>query len=77
MRLIDADKLKKHYSWWKNDKQKLFDTIVDQQETIDAIPVKWIIRWSAEHMNEYGTFTIERLIEDWNAYRESSKKTEK
>ena len=47
MRLIDADALKKHYAWWEDDRQKLFDSIVDQQPTVDAVPVrhgKWIIR---------------------------------
>ena len=39
MRLIDADALKKHYAWWEDDKQKLFDSIVDQQPTVDAVPV--------------------------------------
>ena len=39
MRLIDADKLKKHYAWWEDDRQKLFDEIVDQQPTVDAVPV--------------------------------------
>ena len=46
-RLIDADDLKKHYAWWEDDKQKLFDSIVDRQPTIDAVPVrhgKWIDR---------------------------------
>ena len=40
MRPIDADALKKHYAWWDDDKQKLFDSIVDQQPTVDAEPVK-------------------------------------
>lgn len=47
MRLIDADALKKHYAWWEDDRQKLFDSIVDRQPTIDAVPVrhgKWIDR---------------------------------
>lgn len=74
MRLIDADKLKKHYSWWGRDseKKKLFDDIVDQQKTIDAIPVNWIIKWSAEHMTEFGTHTIERMLEDWKTSVEQS-----
>ena len=38
-RLIDAEKLKKHYAWWEDDKQKLFDSIVDSQPTVDAVPV--------------------------------------
>ena len=45
MRLIDADALKQHYSWWEDDRQKLFDSIIDQQPTVDAVPVrhgKWI-----------------------------------
>lgn len=47
MRLIDADALKKHYAWWDDDRQKLFDSIVDSQPTVDAEPVrhgKWIDR---------------------------------
>ena len=39
MRLIDADALKKHYAWWEDDRQKLFDSIVDSQPTVDAVPV--------------------------------------
>ena len=39
MRLIDADALKKHYAWWEDDRQKLFDSIIDQQPTVDAEPV--------------------------------------
>ena len=37
MRLIDADALKKHYAWWEDDRQKLFDSIVDQQPTVDTV----------------------------------------
>ena len=39
MRLIDADALKKNYAWWEDDRQKLFDSIVDQQPTVDAVQV--------------------------------------
>jgi len=39
MRLVNADALKKHYAWWEDDKQKLFDSIVDSQPTVDAVPV--------------------------------------
>ena len=45
MRIIDADALKKHYAWWEDDRQKLFDSIVESQPTVDAVPVrhgKWI-----------------------------------
>lgn len=49
MRSIDADKLKKHYAWWKGSTRTLtmdeaksdFDVIVDLQPTIEAEP-RWI-----------------------------------
>ena len=48
MRPIDADKLKKHYSWWKGGTREMtmdeakndFDTIVDLQPTVEAEPIK-------------------------------------
>lgn len=45
MRLIDADKLKAHYSWWEgegevDERKRLFDSIIDQQPTVeDAVVV--------------------------------------
>ena len=43
-RLIDADKLKAHYAWWEGEGEedrtkRLFDDIIDQQETVDAVRV--------------------------------------
>lgn len=46
-RLIDADKLKEHYSWWENgtaemtlaEAKRIFDVIVFLQPTVDAEPV--------------------------------------
>jgi hypothetical protein len=36
MRLIDADALKAHFAWWKNDDMKdIFNTIVELQPTVD------------------------------------------
>ena len=42
-RLIDADRLKKHYAWWGNTTsetgvciKELFDTIIDRQPTADV-----------------------------------------
>ena len=42
MRLIDADKLKRHYSWWEDfenlrEQKKDFDTIIDLQPTVVPI----------------------------------------
>ena len=56
-RLIDADKLKQHYSWWGGligddyvselvEQKKVFDTIVDVQPTVDAEPTE-------EQVNEW------------------------
>lgn len=71
MELIDKRKLKNHYSWWQDDKQKTFDSIVDQQPVVEAIPVNWIIRWNAEHM-EFGTVTVEKMLEDWKNVQEEA-----
>lgn len=39
-RLIDADVLKAHFAWWKNDDMKeIFNTIVELQPAVDAVPV--------------------------------------
>ena len=53
-RLIDADKLKAHYAWWKGGSRELtmdeaksdFDTIIDLQPTVEAEPKhgRWIKR---------------------------------
>ena len=55
-RIIDAEKLKKHYAWWEDDERRaLFDQIVDAQPTIDAEPVrhgKWIEYPTADGMNQ-------------------------
>ena len=47
-RLIDADKLKKHYSWWQggtlaktlDEMKRDFDTIIDLQPTVEAEPIE-------------------------------------
>lgn len=40
-RLIDADRLMAHYSWWGNDDEtkRLFDEIIEAQETAPAVYV--------------------------------------
>ena len=68
-RLIDADKLKQHYSWWGGligddyiselvEQKKVFDTIVDVQPTVDAEPVRhghWNIKplWQGSDAKYY------------------------
>ena len=49
VRLIDADKLKQHYAWWEigdgeityAEAKKRFDTIIDVQPTVDAVPTEF------------------------------------
>lgn len=64
MRLVDGDSIKRKNPW-KDDVLRA----VREEETVEAIPISWIIQWAAEH-TEYGTLTIEKLLEDW---RESQK----
>ena len=59
MRLIDADYVKRGNPW-KDDVLRA----VREAPTINAIPVDWLIKWAAEH-TEYGTITVEKIIEDW------------
>ena len=50
MRIIDADALKRHYSWWKGGTREMtmdeakndFDTIIDLQPTIEPKRGRWI-----------------------------------
>lgn len=35
-RPIDADRLKMHYAWWKDENKEIFDSIIDQQPTLDT-----------------------------------------
>jgi len=61
-RQIDADRLKKHYAWWRitdsgRDMADLFDEIVDAQPTADVVEVvrcencKW---WDNEDNGPFG-----------------------
>jgi rubrerythrin len=45
-RLISAERLKAHYSWWGDDPMReTFDQIVDQQPTVDPVkPGRWEYR---------------------------------
>ena len=56
MKLIDLDSL---------PKESMTRMTLRGVAEVDAIPISWILKWSAEHMNESGTYTVERLIEDW------------
>ena len=57
-RLIDAEKLKNHYSWWDNEEQKTFDTIVDLQPTVNAVEVVRCKDCTHSRTKEYGTHKL-------------------
>lgn len=52
MKLIDADKLKAHYAWWKGGTREMtmdeakndFDTIIDLQPTVEPKHGRWLWR---------------------------------
>ena len=72
MRLIDADKLKQHYAWWEDEKQELFDSIVDQQPTVDALPVDFIKKYQ-NTCNDDGKMTITDMLATWDILRKTWK----
>lgn len=79
MKLIDADKLIKSIEREYQKYGDVYDTYevlkdINAADTVNAIPVNWIIKWSAEHMTEFGTLTIERMLEDWRQSVEQSSK---
>ena len=59
MKLIDLDSL---------PKESMTRMTLRGMPVIDAIPISWILKWSAEHMNEFGTVTIAKMLEDWRNY---------
>jgi hypothetical protein len=72
-RLIDAEKLKKHYAWWDDDERRtLFDQIVDAQPTIDAIPIEWLIRMRNKHNNDGFAWIYEAVMDDWREEHEET-----
>lgn len=46
MRLIDADKLKAHFAWWNDEYKDIFDSIIDQQRTVDTVRHGWWVTMS-------------------------------
>lgn len=63
-RLIDADKLKNHYSWWNNQEKELFDSIVDAQPTaydVDEV-VKEVKEISMKWLGEVRTCNVIKAI---------------
>ena len=67
MRLIDADELK---SWLNgfietdNISPTYIRTLIDNQPTVEAIPIEWIEEWGRKNgMSE--SMSLRVMIEDW------------
>ena len=75
MRLIDADKLKAHYAWWGNEEKEMFDSIVDVQPTVDAVPVVHG-EWRDKMLDNFRKYEVvcsvcgARYIGNYDAYDE-------
>jgi hypothetical protein len=90
MRLIDADKL---FTWlvssWRNKYPigdgSQFDIVhiyeikeeIDNAETVDAIPIKWIEQYIGKEIKRYGckipeTNSIQNMLNDWRKENESN-----
>jgi hypothetical protein len=61
-RLIDADRLKAHYSWWPENERTVLDQIVDAQPTVDAVPVVRCRECSVPHNRWTGCPKLGGLI---------------
>lgn len=80
-RLIDADKLKQHYAWWKigdgeityAEAKERFDTIIDVQPTAEAIPIDWILNHEKMPKSGKGHDAIMDMIRSWRERRENAK----
>lgn len=69
MRLIDADRLKLVFE--KNVvSADIFNSLIDEQPTVDAIPVQWIEEWLLSCDVTYKRLAIESLLKDWQAEQE-------
>lgn len=64
-KLIDSEKLKAHYAWWDNENKDTFDTIVDLQPEVEAIPVEWIIGHECMPKEGKGYDAIMDMIKTW------------
>lgn len=68
-RLIDADKLKSHFSWWADDDKykRVFTEIIDVQETVDVPKVIRCqdCRYYGTKYQRCGLFATDKLPEGY------------
>lgn len=72
MRLIDADRLKLVFE--KNVvSADIFNSLIDAQPTVDAIPIEWIEKYISEIEDDVPNVAgaFKGLIEIWRAEQES------
>lgn len=72
-RLINADKLRKDvldlpncYNGFSDtyDKAMIID-LVDEQPTVEAIPIEWINQWCNRSENTYSKADVAEMLNDW------------
>ena len=89
-RLIDGDALERAiYEWMPKDQEAWIDSdippienlvvsimmTIQEQPTVDAIPIEWIFDWENRYMNALppefqGETVIELFMEDWRKEQE-------
>lgn len=76
MRLIDADKLIRHFEivFYNDDKERatlnwLIDEI-NEKPTVEAIPIWWLIENGEEFFNENELAHLDTMITDWRLQME-------
>lgn len=71
-KVIDADKLKEHYSWWPQEDRNVFDTIVDLQPevVVRCKDCKHYLRGngSCNYLDSKLLFLMDRRTWDENSY---------
>ena len=85
MRLIDGDALEKAiYEWMPKDQETWMDSkippienlvvsimmTIQEQPTVDAIPIEWIEEWLLSCDVTYKRLAIESLLKDWKEEQE-------
>jgi len=74
-KLIDAERLKAHYCWWQDENKKTFDTIIDLQPSVEAIPIEWILNHERMPKTGKGHDSIMSMIETWRGENKQKAET--
>lgn len=75
MRLIDADALKKEVEFqqehmWPEDLSYCIPKMIDEQPTIDAIPVEWLQESRRNSMDAQWHYAVATVLSRWQQEQE-------